>query len=195
MCCYCYYCCCWLLLPLLYFIHTFPLPLLLMPLLLNRKMCWNLNVSYDNGKSFATYARIVYFHRQNSVMPRVREIRAEKGNYTRCVVESRRWREIYNITYSGKICCKHIRVVSIVYSRCIVFYMHKLARIEINWRNPCGATNKTHRQWERWGSYFMPFFGLIQSYIFVRLLACLFIVRSSIRWLLALNFMIHRYCH
>lgn len=47
-------------------LYTLPLPLwyLLMPLLLNRKMCWNLNVSYDNGKSFATYARIVYFHRQ-----------------------------------------------------------------------------------------------------------------------------------
>lgn len=53
---------------------------------------------------------------------------------------------------------------------CNIFYMHKLTRIEINWRNPCGATNKTHRQWERWGSYFcrsLGSFNRMLAYSFV----------------------------
>lgn len=43
-----------------------------------------------------------------------------------------------------------------------VYLCTKLTRIEINWQNPCGVTNKTHWLWETrtMRELFLPLFGI-----------------------------------
>lgn len=83
----------------------------------------------------------------------------------------------------------------------IIFYVHKLTRIEINWRNPCGAPIKHIDNendegvifavlWAHSIVYFALFVSEHSAFIFA-----IVSVASQLASQLALNFMIHRYCH